>query len=167
MSALVPYFNGSWWLSSSSSSSLSSSSSHPSSLASSDGSSHPLVLGLKSLASDWAQSLQCFLEDSTLIAQNISNQLISGNFSSVWDIFGPESRDFVTNLELTDFQWKLVWEFSLILLGNAVLVILAWRIYGPRIIQRFFSPGGRKVLQDLRLSMSELKLPKEHDFKYK
>lgn len=85
----------------------------------------------------------------------------------MWDIFGPESRDFVTNLELTDFQWKLVWEFSLILLGNAVLVILAWRIYGPRIIQRFFSPGGRKVLQDLRLSMSELKLPKEHDFKYK
>ncbi|TRY67459.1 hypothetical protein TCAL_08029 [Tigriopus californicus] len=162
MSALVPYFNGSWWLSATATGEAASAAAWGDS---STTSGLPALVAWRAWAWDWAYCLQDWVEHSTEWVHDISEQVVSGNFSSVWDVFGPESRDFVTKLELTDFQWKLIWEFSLILLGNTVLVILAWRIYGPRIIHRFFSPGGRKVLQDLRLSMSELKLPKEHDFK--
>ena len=52
----------------------------------------------------------------------------------------------------------------MIFLGNSLLVLLAWRIYGARIRAR---SGGRKNIQELRTSVSELKLPREMDFKCK
>lgn len=77
--------------------------------------------------------------------------------------------DLVYTLNFTDFQLKLLREFSLILLGNSFLVLLAWKIYGPRISAKFglTSRGSRRAIEELRLSMSELQLPKEHDFKFK
>ena len=59
-------------------------------------------------------------------------------------------------------------EFSLILAGNALLVLAAWKVYGPRISAKFTRAGAsRRVIEELRSSMSELKLPKEQDFRYK
>ena len=77
--------------------------------------------------------------------------------------------DFALSLQFTDFQFRLVREFSLIFLGNLLLVIIAWSIYGPRIAAKFgvSNRASRKTIEELRLSMSELQLPKEHDYKYK
>lgn len=60
-------------------------------------------------------------------------------------------------------QVKLLREFFVIFLGNTVLVLLAWRIYGDRIRAR----SGRRNIQELRSSVSDLKLPSEMDFKCK
>ena len=38
---------------------------------------------------------------------------------------------------------KLLREFSLIFLGNSILVLLAWKVYGERIRNKFLS--GRQV----------------------
>ena len=51
--------------------------------------------------------------------------------------------------------------------GNAFLVWVAWKIYGPRISAKFGHTKGRKTVEELRVSMSEFALPKEHDFKFK
>ena len=78
--------------------------------------------------------------------------------------------DFALSLEFTDFQYRLLREFSLIFLGNLLLVIIAWSIYGARIAAKFglvSNRASRKTIEELRLSMSELRLPKEHDYKYK
>jgi hypothetical protein len=75
----------------------------------------------------------------------------------------------IKTFDFTEFQLKLLREFSLILLGNTILVLLAWKIYGPRISAKFgiTAGGSRSRIQELRLSMSEFQLPKEHDFKFK
>ena len=77
--------------------------------------------------------------------------------------------DFALSLQFTDFQFRLVREFSLIFLGNLLLVIIAWSIYGPRIAAKFgvSNRASRKTIEELRMSMSELQLPKEHDYKFK
>jgi len=63
-------------------------------------------------------------------------------------------------------------EFFVIFLGNSVLVFVAWRIYGARIRAKFMTAGdrkgsSRKNIEELRTSLSELKLPQEMDFKFK
>jgi len=50
------------------------------------------------------------------------------------------------------------------------LVLLAWRVYGQRIRNKFMSGrqgSTKKSIEELRTSLSELKLPSEMDFKYK
>ena len=54
--------------------------------------------------------------------------------------------------------------------GNVIGVYFAWWKYGDRISRRFYvtsAGAGRRNIEELRTSMSELQLPKEHDFKYK
>jgi len=74
-------------------------------------------------------------------------------------------------LDLTTFQVKLLREFGVIFLGNSLLVLLAWRVYGQRIRTKFMTSGrqgsSRKNIEELRTSLSELKLPQEMDFKFK
>lgn len=55
-----------------------------------------------------------------------------------------------------------------ILLAEICLIWIAWSIYGPKITARFFSKplSCKKAIIELQTSMSELKLPKEKDFKY-
>ena len=51
-------------------------------------------------------------------------------------------------LDLTNFQVKLLREFSVIFLGNSLLVLLAWKVYGERIRNKFMT--GRKVNKSLK-----------------
>ena len=91
-----------------------------------------------------------------------------GNYSGASDLAQLEFYRFLDYFAFDEFQLKLVREFSLILLGNLIFVFLAWKIYGPRISAKFMRSGAsRRVIEELRTSMSELKLPKEHDFKFK
>jgi len=102
----------------------------------------------------------------------ILDQVYAGHFSEtlnlVLDHLSRGFWAFVDWLEVSDFQLRLLRELFLILLGNFVLVLIAWRIYGARIANKFgVTRGSRLRIEELRTSMSELQLPKEHDFKFK
>lgn len=103
--------------------------------------------------------------------ETIGNEIYSGQFSSVIDILTFECDRAIAWFNFSDFQYRLLREFSLIFAGNIILVLGAWKIYGPRISARFLarstSGGSHKRIEELRTSMSELQLPKELDFKYK
>ena len=79
--------------------------------------------------------------------------------------------ELAARLHLSDFQLRLLQEFTLILLGNALLVLVAWKLYGPRISGKFLrerAPGAdRKEVENLRTGIDELKLPREQDFRVK
>ena len=95
-------------------------------------------------------------------------QISTGNYSAAIDLAKSQGQDLFDWFDFSDFQLRLIREFSLIFAGNLILVLLAWRVYGKRISDRFLSSkGGRQVIEELRTSMSELQLPNEHDFKYK
>lgn len=61
-----------------------------------------------------------------------------------------------------EFQIKLLKGFGLVLFANIFLICIAWKVYGYRICQRFMKPASSKVIEDLKQSVSQLKLPKEH-----
>ena len=95
-------------------------------------------------------------------------QVLAGNFSHAVELIREHSEAVIDWFQFSEFQLKLIREFSLILLGNLVLLLLAWRIYGSRISSRFLrSKGGRRVIEELRESVSELELPEDYSFKYK
>jgi len=52
-----------------------------------------------------------------------------------------------------------------------VLVALAWRFYGPRITERFLARkdkfDARLAVEEVQCGISELKLPREQDFRLK
>lgn len=120
---------------------------------------------------DVANCLDQITETFTLLFHHfivLLSQLYSGNVREIFDSILINLSDLVNWIDFTDFQLKLLREFSLILLGNTILVLIAWKVYGPRISAKFdFSRGSRRAIEELRVSMSELQLPKEHDFKFK
>jgi len=70
-------------------------------------------------------------------------------------------------LELSKFQSKLIWEFFIIIFGNCLLLIVAWWWYGDRIKSHFMQSGSDRSRRNFENLYSDLKLPKEMDFKYK
>lgn len=66
------------------------------------------------------------------------------------------------SLSFDEFQCKLVKGFSIILLINILLTCLAWKVYGKRVSDRFMKPSTSKAIEELKASVSRLKLPKEH-----
>ena len=98
-----------------------------------------------------------------------SFQVLAGNFSHAIDLIREHSETLIDWFHFSEFQQKLLREFSFILLGNLILLLLAWRVYGGRISARFLRSrdGGRRVIEDLRKSVSELQLPEDYNFKYK
>lgn len=102
------------------------------------------------------------------VSQSATKQVLAGNFSHAVELIREHSEAVIDWFQFSEFQLKLIREFSLILLGNLVLLLLAWRIYGSRISSRFLrSKGGRRVIEELRESVSELELPEDYSFKYK
>lgn len=45
------------------------------------------------------------------------------------------------SIHFSNFQWKLLKGFSLILLINLLLICIAWRVFGKNICERFMKPG--------------------------
>ena len=113
--------------------------------------------------------------DILAIAKNatktIGINIFTGDFNSVLSVLTFELDRTMNWFNFSDFQYRLLREFSLILAGNIFLVLVAWKVYGPRISARFLarstSGGSHKRIAELRTSMSELQLPNELDFKFK
>lgn len=45
------------------------------------------------------------------------------------------------SIHFSNFQWKLLKGFSLILIINLILICVAWKIFGKNICERFMKPG--------------------------
>lgn len=67
-----------------------------------------------------------------------------------------------SSLYFDDFQWALLKIFSTFLAINLLLIVLVWKIYGTRICDRFMKLSTLKEIEELKASVSKLKLPKEH-----
>uniref|UniRef100_A0A2M4AK41 Secreted protein n=1 Tax=Anopheles triannulatus TaxID=58253 RepID=A0A2M4AK41_9DIPT len=65
-------------------------------------------------------------------------------------------------LNFTEFQLLLLQIFSTVLLTLVVCIGLSWRKYGNRITNRFIRPSTAKEIEELKLSVARLNLPKEH-----
>lgn len=65
-------------------------------------------------------------------------------------------------LELTEFQQQIGKTFLIILGVNLLLIGFYWRKYGRIITDRFIRPSTAKEIEELKLSVARLKLPKEH-----
>lgn len=50
------------------------------------------------------------------------------------------------SIQFSNFQWKLLKGFSLILITNLILICVAWRIFGKNICERFMKPGIDQLL---------------------
>ncbi|XP_062532766.1 uncharacterized protein LOC134198725 [Bombyx mori] len=61
-----------------------------------------------------------------------------------------------------EFQILLLKTFLLILFITLLLICLSWRVYGKRISERFMKPATSATIEQLKESVSKLKLPKEH-----
>jgi len=95
---------------------------------------------------------------------------LNGEYEVVQEVTRTSLNQTLSWLDLTNFQVKLLREFSVIFLGNSLLVLLAWKVYGQRIRNKFMSGrqgSSKNSIEELRTSLSELKLPSEMDFKYK
>ena len=111
------------------------------------------------------------LEIARNATKSMGDTIYSGQFRYLVDIVNVQRHRTEAWFHFSDFQYGLLREFSLILTGNIILLLAAWKVYGPRISARFLarstSGGSHKRIEELRTSMSELQLPKELDFKYK
>ncbi|KAI5707653.1 hypothetical protein M8J77_006863 [Diaphorina citri] len=61
-----------------------------------------------------------------------------------------------------EFHVTLFRVFAVILIVNLVLIYVSWNYYGERICERFMKPTSHEVLEDLRKSVAQLKLPKDY-----
>ncbi|KAK5648878.1 hypothetical protein RI129_003770 [Pyrocoelia pectoralis] len=66
------------------------------------------------------------------------------------------------SLYFDQFQLKLLKTFFIALIVNILLIGIAWKIYGRAICERFMQPATSKAIDELKASVSKLKLPKEH-----
>ena len=65
--------------------------------------------------------------------------IFNGDFNSVLSVLTFELDRAMNWFNFSDFQYRLLREFSLILAGNIFLVLVAWKVYGPRISARFLA----------------------------
>jgi len=127
-----------------------------------------VVSSFTSLASDSAYSwLNVALSSFLFSTEQFIKYTFNGDYQAVQQLTVDKVNSTLQWLDFTPFQVKLLREFSLILAGNTLFVIIAWKIYGERIKNKFIKTQSRTSVEELRTSISEFKLPKEMDFKFK
>ncbi|ALC42060.1 CG42306 [Drosophila busckii] len=65
-------------------------------------------------------------------------------------------------VEFTALQATLLKVLLVLLLGTGVLIVWSWSVYGQVISEKFVRPSTLKEIEELKLSVAKLKLPKEH-----
>ncbi|CAD7013736.1 uncharacterized protein LOC101452104 [Ceratitis capitata] len=76
--------------------------------------------------------------------------------------FAETTRNWSSPIEFTPLQVTLLKVLLLLLLGTAGLIAYSWRVYGKVITEKFVRPSTLKEIEELKLSVAKLKLPKEH-----
>lgn len=103
-------------------------------------------------------------------ASNITNYITSAvGLLTLSDTHKVSSQTFLSAYEnlydylsFDEFQVKLLKGFLFLLSCNVLLIWVSWKIYGKRICERFMKPATSKAIDELKASVSKLKLPKEH-----
>ncbi|EDV36114.1 uncharacterized protein Dana_GF12798 [Drosophila ananassae] len=65
-------------------------------------------------------------------------------------------------IAFSDLQATLLKVLLVLLLGTCVLIGYSWSVYGQVITEKFVRPSTLKEIEELKLSVAKLKLPKEH-----
>ncbi|XP_037820191.1 uncharacterized protein LOC119609461 [Lucilia sericata] len=65
-------------------------------------------------------------------------------------------------IQFTSLQWTLFKLLCILLLLTSLLICYSWRVYGKVITDKFVRPSTLKEIEELKLSVAKLKLPKEH-----
>lgn len=113
-------------------------------------------------ADDGAETL---LEGDQL-SQQLQNQFDFSILADIWcfvrNAIGQWFGSVESPLEFTEFQAHIGKTFLVILCVNLLLIGFYWRKYGSIITDRFIRPSTAKEIEELKLSVARLKLPKEH-----
>ncbi|XP_017040938.1 uncharacterized protein LOC108087865 [Drosophila ficusphila] len=83
---------------------------------------------------------------------------LRGNLESITGDFRWENGP----IAFTDLQATLLKVLLILLLGTCVLAGYSWSVYGQVITEKFVRPSTLKEIEELKLSVAKLKLPKEH-----
>ncbi|KAI8423718.1 hypothetical protein MSG28_012749 [Choristoneura fumiferana] len=92
---------------------------------------------------------------SSLPIEDFSNSIVNFTELSFYE-------EIVGVFYFNEFQFLLLKTFLIILLFTLLLIFISWRVYGKRISERFMKPATLDTIEQLKESVSKLKLPKEH-----
>ncbi|CAG9792344.1 unnamed protein product [Diatraea saccharalis] len=92
---------------------------------------------------------------TALPIENLPNTVVNLSELSFYE-------EIASVLYFNEFQFLLLKTFFLILLFTLLLIFISWRVYGKRISERFMKPATSATIEQLKESVSKLKLPKEH-----
>lgn len=81
---------------------------------------------------------------------------------SIHQEFSETTSDWRSPIEFSALQLTLLKVLLVLLLGTAGLIAYSWRVYGKVITEKFVRPSTLKEIEELKLSVAKLKLPKEH-----
>jgi len=132
-----------------------------------------LALGVHSLSGLFVGAFRSLVDQAVIpaakalfrSAESAVKYSLNGDYDRYEEVTAQSYNSALSWLQFSPFQIKLIGEFTVIIIGNSLLVILAWRWYGDRIRTHFMLVDEQRR-QENRISCSSLKLPKEKDFKF-
>lgn len=92
-------------------------------------------------------------------------QLMQVAFRTVIEIkreFSQATSTWQSPIEFSPLQWTLFKVLALLLVFTTILIGYFWKVYGKVITDKFVRPSTLKEIEELKLSVAKLKLPKEH-----
>jgi len=108
--------------------------------------------------SDSVTSNEFGLKTFYVICVDFINSIISGSPFEFLDVLDLPLFDI-----FDEFQWKVFKILSFIIFVNILLISFFWHIYGSKIVEKFMQPtSSARLIEELKHSIAELKLPKEH-----
>ncbi|KAH8397024.1 hypothetical protein KR215_007637 [Drosophila sulfurigaster] len=104
-------------------------------------------------------TLQAFAQQVEQFAGVALQAVVS--LRSEFDSFTGDWR-WQSPVEFTALQATLLQVLLVLLLGTGALIAWSWGVYGQVITEKFVRPSTLKEIEELKLSVAKLKLPKEH-----
>lgn len=95
--------------------------------------------------------LRPILHDSLEIVEQVKKNFIN-------QLWGQASEKPL----FTDFQYTLLKTLIILLFVNIFLILFFWKKYGKVITDKFIRPSTLKEIEELKLSVARLKLPKDY-----
>lgn len=115
-----------------------------------------------SAAEDGTETLDTDLSSHQKSTQQFDFSIINNIWCLLKDTVQRWLESIGSPLEFTEFQLHIGKTFLIILGVNLLLIGFYWRKYGSIITDRFIRPSTAKEIEELKLSVARLKLPKEH-----
>ncbi|XP_001841751.2 uncharacterized protein LOC6030872 [Culex quinquefasciatus] len=105
---------------------------------------------------------ETLLEGDQLLSEQFDFSILADGWCFLRNFVGQWFGSIGSPLEFTEFQAHIGKTFLVILCVNLLLIGFYWRKYGSIITDRFIRPSTAKEIEELKLSVARLKLPKEH-----